>query len=553
MSHSNGNWSRASTHATNDGGGAVFLEAPSVIHIGSATIHPERYEVRVAGRTEALTPLELRLLQLLVRAAGRPVSRTQILDACHSEFVEVTATSVSRRVQRLRKKLGPAGNEIITVHGVGYMLRRPALHTVRVPSAAVAGGAAAASQAGGGSWSVPRQFLATKAGLAATVVLSVLLTVGGVLGGRLAWTTDVPARAEVVSSIAIAFDAADLAPTNETFRFPFGGIGSGIDVTSDGRLVAVSGAGPQNAPIVFQTRLYEFQLQLDPRGGLADLSFLRYVPLRASASVDFVGSPDATRSAASDLRRFDPEGIRQGPTGTLFIADEYGPALGEFDVNGTLLRALPVPAAFQPTHAAERRSAERRRNRRGRVPGRGFTAVALSANGRYLYTTTQVPLIQDGGADGQWLRILEIELASNRTRQFAYRLHGVGHHVDELVIGPDGRLLVLEQSRTGGTRRPFIRLYAVTLDEANDVSQVLQLRGDGEAAIRPAAVAEYLDLAATLDRADDWDFRFPVQGVAFLPAVDPAADLLLVAMDNQFEPGIPSRLATVAIPRSARQ
>ena len=552
MSHANRNWSQPFAPAAEASAGTALLEDPAVIHIGSATIHPERYEVRVAGHTETLTPLELRMLQLLVRAAGRPVSRTQILDACHSEFVEVTAASVSRRVQRLRKKLGPAGNEIITVHGVGYMLRRPAA-MVQVPSVGVVAAAAAGAQPSLTAWAATRQFLATKAGLATTVLLSTLLTVGGVLGAQTAWTSTTPGRAAVVSSVAIAFESADLPPTPTSIRFPFGGIGSGIDVTSDGRLVAVSGAGPQNAPVVFQTRLYEFQAHLDQRGGLVDLSFLRYVPLRASVSVDFVGSRDATRSAVTDHHRFDPEGIRQGPTGTLFIADEYGPTIGEFDVNGTLLRALPVPVAFRPEEPSERRSAERRLNQAGRVPGRGFTAVALSANGRFLYTTTQVPLIQDGGEDGRWLRILEVELASNRTRQFAYRLHAVGHHVDELVLAPDGRLLLLEQSRTGGTRRPFIQLFAVTLDQADDVSRVPRLPADGEPVPRPVAVTEYVDLAATLATAGDWDFRFPIQGLVFLPGTNLAADLLLVAMDNQFEPGVPSRLATLTIPRPAHQ
>jgi DNA-binding response OmpR family regulator len=71
-----------------------------------------------------LTATEFRLLYLLARRPGRVFTRQQIIDALHEGFAAVTDRSVDVQVVSLRRKLGPLGDTIQTVRGVGYRFRQ---------------------------------------------------------------------------------------------------------------------------------------------------------------------------------------------------------------------------------------------------------------------------------------------------------------------------------------------------------------------------------------------------------------------------------------------
>ena len=87
-------------------------------------LDPERYEVTVAGAMVQLTNVEFRLLQTLLEADGRVLSRDQLLDAVWgSEQSEVLDRTVDVHIRRLRDKLGDdpdAPRYVATVRGAGY-------------------------------------------------------------------------------------------------------------------------------------------------------------------------------------------------------------------------------------------------------------------------------------------------------------------------------------------------------------------------------------------------------------------------------------------------
>ncbi len=87
---------------------------------GELSIHRGRREVRVSGRTVELTFTEFELLWLLVRRPGWVFTRDQIVNAVRGEDYNVADRSVDVQVVGLRRKLGPAGDLIQTVRGVGY-------------------------------------------------------------------------------------------------------------------------------------------------------------------------------------------------------------------------------------------------------------------------------------------------------------------------------------------------------------------------------------------------------------------------------------------------
>ena len=83
-----------------------------------------RHEVTIDGAAVQLTHVEFRLLQTLLEADGRVLSRDQLLDAVWgADQAEVLDRTVDVHVRRLRDKLGDdadAPRWVTTVRGAGY-------------------------------------------------------------------------------------------------------------------------------------------------------------------------------------------------------------------------------------------------------------------------------------------------------------------------------------------------------------------------------------------------------------------------------------------------
>ncbi len=86
-------------------------------------IHPGRHEVQVASALVQLTLMEFRILHLLARRPGWVFTRNQILEAAQGDDSSVTTRTVDVHIVALRRKLGPSGDLIETIRGVGYRLQ----------------------------------------------------------------------------------------------------------------------------------------------------------------------------------------------------------------------------------------------------------------------------------------------------------------------------------------------------------------------------------------------------------------------------------------------
>ena len=97
-----------------------------VIRIGDLEIDPAAHQVRRGGREIPLTPREFTLLEALARNEGRSLTREYILERVWGSD-ESYSNTVSFHVASLRKKIDAddAVKLIHTVHGIGYVLRRP--------------------------------------------------------------------------------------------------------------------------------------------------------------------------------------------------------------------------------------------------------------------------------------------------------------------------------------------------------------------------------------------------------------------------------------------
>lgn len=80
------------------------------------------------GQTLDLTPVEFRLLRLLLGRPGRVFSRNEMLDAVHSDLRDVSDRAIDSHVKNIRRKLvavDASFDAIASVYGVGYRFDAP--------------------------------------------------------------------------------------------------------------------------------------------------------------------------------------------------------------------------------------------------------------------------------------------------------------------------------------------------------------------------------------------------------------------------------------------
>jgi two-component system phosphate regulon response regulator PhoB len=91
--------------------------------IGPIKIDRAALAVHVADQPVELTPTEYKLLLTLAERRGRVQGRGHLLETVWDAAPDIQTRTVDMHVQRLRAKLGPAGDLIETVRGFGYRLR----------------------------------------------------------------------------------------------------------------------------------------------------------------------------------------------------------------------------------------------------------------------------------------------------------------------------------------------------------------------------------------------------------------------------------------------
>jgi two-component system, OmpR family, response regulator len=104
---------RRSTHAAE----------PTRLAVGDLTLDLLTREVTRAGQKVELQSREFALLEYLMRHAGRPVTKTMILEHIFDYSFDPQTNVVDVLVHRLRAKMDPDKTRLNTIRGVGYVLR----------------------------------------------------------------------------------------------------------------------------------------------------------------------------------------------------------------------------------------------------------------------------------------------------------------------------------------------------------------------------------------------------------------------------------------------
>jgi DNA-binding response OmpR family regulator len=102
---------------------------PERITVGDVEVDTGTRHVRRAGAGVELTNVEYEILVILLSAAGRVVTREELVRSALGREISVFDRSIDMHISHLRKKLGRRAGEverIKTVRGVGYIYARPA-------------------------------------------------------------------------------------------------------------------------------------------------------------------------------------------------------------------------------------------------------------------------------------------------------------------------------------------------------------------------------------------------------------------------------------------
>ena len=99
------------------------LDAAS-LECGNLSFSPASRELRVAGTPVTLTRREAGILEILLQAKGRPVTKSAIEERLYAFGEELASNSIEVHVHHLRRRLAEAGASvrIATQRGIGYTL-----------------------------------------------------------------------------------------------------------------------------------------------------------------------------------------------------------------------------------------------------------------------------------------------------------------------------------------------------------------------------------------------------------------------------------------------
>jgi hypothetical protein len=334
-----------------------------------------------------------------------------------------------------------------------------------------------------------------------------------------------------------------------------GSHGSSIAYTGRGnRYVMVNDRGPADGTTAFKCRMHFVDISVTPGATPAVTAVLRdTVLLEDEAGRPFVGLSSAFDEARPAVSlRFDPEGVRVGRGGTLFLSDEYGPHVWEFDARGRRLRTLSVPAKFRIANPRAKEEDEIAANTSGRVSNKGLEGLAITPDGGKLLAAMQAPLLQDGGRAGTNNRLLEIDVQSGVTREFVYPLAQTKLGLSEVLAVNDREFLVLERDGLRGKAARFKKVFRIDLHGATDVSNWDRLPKaglpEGVAAVGKHLFLDFLDPRFGLAGPD---LPGKIEGLAFGPDLPDGRHLLLATTDNDFNPAEPTWVYAFAVDREA--
>ena len=97
--------------------------ANPITHCGALALDSNTREISAHGAALQLTPRERAVLELLMLKAGTTVPKQALAQSLSTLEEAVSADAVELYVHRVRKKIAESGATIVTLRGLGYVLK----------------------------------------------------------------------------------------------------------------------------------------------------------------------------------------------------------------------------------------------------------------------------------------------------------------------------------------------------------------------------------------------------------------------------------------------
>ena len=337
-----------------------------------------------------------------------------------------------------------------------------------------------------------------------------------------------------------------------------GGTGSGLAYAGDGVFLGLPDRGPNatafdkkiDDTVSFIPRFDTLKLDLSPAAADAKLPITVSVTLtgttplvygtgaglgvgsgvpqaNAAGKYYFTGRSDAYDPAKGSCNpangRLDSESIRVSDDGkSVFISDEYGPYLYQFDrATGERVKAFALPQNLCVAHLFPTKKGEKTGNDSGRTPNKGMEGLAITPDGKRLVGAMQTALLQDhvDKATKKLLRLVSVDLTTGAVHEYGYRLTE-GSGVSDIVAVNDHEFLVDERDGEGLGENDAAKtkgIYLIDLKGAQDITD-LSGKAAAEAAVKKV---KFFDLVPALAAVGVDAAHVPskIEGLAFGPDV----------------------------------
>ncbi len=317
---------------------------------------------------------------------------------------------------------------------------------------------------------------------------------------------------------------------------------SGIQFAANGNywMLSDNGFGTKYNSVDYLLRLHNVSLAAKTVGGGAGtVAVNNFIQLRdPDKKVPFIIVNENTPERLLTGFDFDPESFVIAQDGTLWIGEEFGPYLLNFDTTGKLL-AAPIATPDFGAGKDPSKDLVRSPNNPGVLasspnPGgmsvanlggsRGYEGMAINPSKTKIYAMLEGSVTTDTAG---LLRINEFDLTSKKFVGLAgfYKMEETSHAIGDFAVINDNEYLVIERDNGSGATAKFKRIYKIDLSKK-----------DPNGIAQKELVADLMNISDTNKLAPstkDGIFQFPFVTIENVIVLN--STTILVANDNNYD------------------
>lgn len=299
-----------------------------------------------------------------------------------------------------------------------------------------------------------------------------------------------------------------------------------------------------------EPRFFEFDLKIDKKAVILTPKAVHFI----------TGLPDQDGKKAG----MDPEGLVQIPGGDFLISSEGNndakpremPRIFRVSSQGAWKSDLPIPEKYLPETTGQQK--------KGIQNNAAFEGLTSSAEGKFLFTSTESALTQDyvigEEEQGDWIRIVKYEDKGQQgyrpVAEYAYRVDSfkdtqqgkeVFRGVSEILSLSETKLIVLERGVRLFSKNVWaqtVALYLVDLSKGSDVTSLAKL-SDGK--FTGVEKVKLIDFETDLSKERGTKVIQNFEALTWGPKLADGRRSLLVMGDNNFSKNEITELIVFAV------